>query len=249
AMAANTGERTLIPAIIPPGAAHPNGVFCLGGDAWKIVQLAGVFSSLLSDLAVRAAPKSGIYQGVVERLFYPGRSDSPLVHRIGLRILRLNCLTHEYAPLWRELWIPQYSQDSWLLDDVRSSRPRLADVGPEWTTETPLRRDLDRRNALVEIDALVSLLLGITAAEICSVYRTHFPVLFGYDRNEYLFDAEGRVVPTSIRKQWRTKGDDLSHEERTEKHASGTVYTYKLPFVYRDREKDMRLAMDRISNL
>ena len=30
AMAANTGERTLIPAIIPPGVAHVNGVFSVG---------------------------------------------------------------------------------------------------------------------------------------------------------------------------------------------------------------------------
>ena len=29
-MAANAGERTLIPALIPPGAAHPNGVFSVG---------------------------------------------------------------------------------------------------------------------------------------------------------------------------------------------------------------------------
>ena len=30
AMAANTGERTLIPALIPPGTAHINGVFSYG---------------------------------------------------------------------------------------------------------------------------------------------------------------------------------------------------------------------------
>ena len=41
--------------------------------------------------------------------------------------------------------------------DTREWRHRLplADVGPEWTPSTPLRVAVDRRQALVEIDALV----------------------------------------------------------------------------------------------
>lgn len=58
AMAANTGGRTLIPAIIPPGAAHPHGVFCVGGTTNRGLATAGGFSaSLLLDFAVRAAPE------------------------------------------------------------------------------------------------------------------------------------------------------------------------------------------------
>src|SRR5699024_7120296 len=69
AMAANTGERTLISAIIPSGTAHINAVFAVGSaDPFLLVRVASMASSLLADLMVRCAPKSGIYQGVLERI-------------------------------------------------------------------------------------------------------------------------------------------------------------------------------------
>src|SRR5699024_9036888 len=64
AMAANTGERTLITAIYPPGTAHINGVFSVAnptGTRSEIGALAGITSSLIADYTVRTAPKSGIY--------------------------------------------------------------------------------------------------------------------------------------------------------------------------------------------
>ncbi|MEU0265688.1 class I SAM-dependent DNA methyltransferase [Nocardioides sp. NPDC006303] len=260
AMAANTGERTLIPAIIPPGAAHPNGVFSVGFCQKRPRDLVGVAafaSSLLNDFAVRAVPKSGIYQGVFNRLAVAS-FEHPLTSHLLLRTLRLNCLTDAYADLWSEVMadgqMKAATEDVWTGGPDYPGRPALGDVTEERNSASPLRRASDRRQALVEIDALVALMLGVTADELCTIYRTQFAVLYGYDRTKYIYDANGREVPTPVLQTWRKAGlhrltpEDqvavgLPDESRTRVHPGSHIpYTYELPYLPRDREADMRLA-------
>ena len=132
--------------------------------------------------------------------------------------------------------------DFWTGGFANSVRKPLGDVGSKWTIETPLRIAADRRQALVEIDALVALGLGLTADELCTIYRTQFPVLYGYDRKTYLYDINGRLVPNEVLSVWRKKGDAISEEERTATNPAGNTYTYELPFQFLDREADMREA-------
>ena len=166
--------------------------------------------------------------------------EHPLFSSLILRSLRLNCITWAYADLWSACWDPFFASDSWTLP-ARSS-VRLGDVGPEWRPSTLLRRDRDRRQALVEIDALVALMLGVTADELCTIYRTQFAVLHGYDHGKYLYDANGRLVPVELQRLWAKEGDSLSADELTAENVSGNTYTYKLPFTRYDREADMRAA-------
>jgi len=93
----------------------------------------------------------------------------PRDHFLLLRALRLNCLTADYAPLWEELFDPAWRQDAWTREIP--SLP-IGEVTQEWAMATPLRRDAERRQALVEIDAVATVLLGITAEELCAIYRT-----------------------------------------------------------------------------
>lgn len=94
----------------------------------------------------------------------------------------------------------------------------------------------------MEIDALLALMLGLTVDELCTIYRTQFAVLYGYDRNVYYYDANGRLVPNSVLTVWRKKGQRISEEERTATNQAGNIYSYELPFVTLDREHDMRVA-------
>lgn len=240
-MAANTGERTFISALIPPGAAHINGVTSAGYTSSRIELAisAAVASSLLLDFSVRAAPKSTITAKTVSRL--PGLDTTALGSELALRCLRLNAVVAEYGPLWSSLWTDTFAEDGWA-PAGRSPTVPLALGSALWTPDVPLRRASDRRQAQVEIDAIVALSLGITADELCTIYRTQFPVLYGYDRREYLYDANGRLVPMPVQQVWRKKGDAITEDERTHTNASGNQYTYELPFVNLDREADMRTA-------
>lgn len=239
-MAAQTGERTLICALLPPGPAHVDGLQSSGGPhlgSRELVTVAGALSSLTGDFIIRAVPSNNIYASRVSRLpMVP--LDHPLLLALVLRTLQLNCLTDAYADLWNECWDPAFAHDETIL-------PRYGRVaaGRQWTAQTPLRRAEDRRNAQVEIDSLVALMLGVDVEDLCTVYRTTFAVLHGYDQDKYTFDRNGRLVPTEVLSVWKKKGERITHEERTAVHpGSGVAYEYKLPFATRDREEDFRVA-------
>lgn len=239
AMAANSGERTLFPALIPPGSAHVHGVMsaAVPGEPRTLVAVAGALASLLSDFSVRAAPKSGITADTIRRLPI-SELDHPLTAALLLRTLQLNCLTDAFAALWEDCWSPDAPEDEPIL-----TRHGSVDAERTWTESTPLRLAVDRRNALVEIDSLVALMLGVDIDDLCTVYRTQFPVLYGFDHQDYTYDANGRLVPYSVLSVWRKKGDKVTEEERTASHpGSGIDYVYELPFGTLDREADMRTA-------
>ncbi|GAB2628414.1 class I SAM-dependent DNA methyltransferase [Nocardioides ginkgobilobae] len=245
-MAATTGERTLIPAIIPPGAAHIHGLHSLWTDDPRhLVAVAGTLSSLVSDFALRAAAKANLYASSITRLAHV--VEHPLEADLALRVLRLNCLTDAYANLWESVAQPTEASE-WSGGLEWPGRNPIRAVGRKWAPEVPLRRASDRRQALIEIDVIVAKLLSLTADELGTLYRTQFPVLYGYDRNKYVYDSNGREVPTPILQLWRKKGldetsvDGMAEEERTHTNASGNTYVYELPFRTLDREADMRQA-------
>jgi hypothetical protein len=143
-----------------------------------------------------------------------------------LRALRLNCLIVDYVPLCEGLFNPAWQRDSWTRE---ISSPPIGEVAPKWTMATPLRRDAERRQALVEIDALAAVMLGITAEGLLSIYRTQFSVLRKYER-VMQFGVNGRQVPKEV----------LKDIERFGSHAD--LGRYELPFTGVDREAEMTIA-------
>ncbi len=243
-MAANTGERTLIAAIIPPGAAHVDGIFSAGFTEGRLIELVlvqAVMSSLVSDFLTRTVPKGDIRAPSVQRLAHIP-TDHLLRHELLLRVLRLNCLTSAYSTLWEHSFNDDFYRDNWTNKTPHGLSEALESVKPTWTRSTPVQVSVNRRQALLEIDALVALMLGLTADELCTIYRTQFPVLYGYDRHRDFYDFNGRLVPNSVLTVWRQRGDRISAEDRTSTNQAGNIYTYELPFVTLDREADMRQA-------
>ncbi|MGZ9884605.1 hypothetical protein ACXN1G_11740 [Rhodococcus ruber] len=149
----------------------------------------------------------------------------------------MNCLVRPYAPLWDELYNDAWTRDSWVphIGVDYTDRAPLGAIGPKWEWSTPLRRAADRRQALVEIDAIVAIMLGITAEELLTIYRTQFPVLQKYERDA-LYDANGRQLPSKLASEYRKRGGMKPSELTVD------GITYVEPFGGVDRERDMELA-------
>lgn len=227
-MADNAGQRTLIPALLPPGAMHVDGILSIGGPGispLNLAALAGALSTLIYDSMVRMSPKSTIRKNVIDRL--PWNGNHPLIPNLAATALRLNALTDAYNDLWNACAVEA---------DFRGSptitQARITGVGRSYES---------RRNLQIQLDVITALIFDITVGELLVLYRTSFPVL----RKEELatrVDLNGRLVPNEVLKVWRQKQDAISEDERTATNASGNTYTYELPFRTLDREADMRQA-------
>lgn len=76
------------------------------------------------------------------------------------------------------------------------------------------------------------------------IYRTQFPVMRRYDREDH-FDTNGRKVPKEILALWRKIGGDMEMPEsdRTWIHPqSGHEYLFELPLSPVDREAELKEA-------
>ncbi|MDO3650845.1 Eco57I restriction-modification methylase domain-containing protein [Nocardia mangyaensis] len=242
-MADSATVRTLHAAIIPPGPAHIEGLFSLTYENLRDVALAAGFTaSIISDFMVKLTGMANITIGLISSL--PHVRSHPLESELLLRALRLNCLISAYGPIWHELYDPEWRSITWVHVGERFKHPtiELGAITPEWTVDTPLRTDADRRQALIEIDAIVAVMLNITAEELLTIYRTQFPVLQKYER-EALYDTTGRQLPTKLASEYRKKGN-LPPSELT---VDGI--TYAEPFTRVDRERDMSLAHDHFTKL
>ncbi|MDQ1320784.1 MAG: hypothetical protein QG655_2027, partial [Actinomycetota bacterium] len=241
-MADSATVRTLHSAIICPGPTHIHGIQVIAArGAADTVIAAGFASSLEIDFMFKVLGIANLNCNAISNI--PHIRNHPLEPHLILRTLRLNCLVRPYAPLWEELCDPAWQNDSWVphVGVDHADRAPLGDVTPNWKWSTPLRRAADRRQALVEIDAIVAIMLGITAEELTTIYRTQFPVLQKYERDA-LYDAHGRQLPGKFASEYR-KG-----KARPEDFTVDGV-TYTEPFVGVDRERDMELAHKHFSDL
>ena len=200
-------ERSLHAALVPPGVAHVNTVNSLTvctcastckqlsspdglSDVRRTGLVAGLWASLPFDYLVKVSGKSDVQAELVDR--FPAPVDHPAAAQLLLRTLRLNCLTRDYQPLWDALYDEGFAADEWTSPFAGQLKP-LGVSEPEWSMNTPLRTDFERRAALVEIDALSALMLGLTAEHLTLMFRAQFPVLRKYEYEMY-FDANGRKI-------------------------------------------------------
>jgi hypothetical protein len=249
-MVSPSGERTLVPSILPPGPAHIHTVFGIAFESNQdLVLLSALASSIVLDFFVKSTGSGHVNQTLAGQL--PIAAPPVLVPLLTSRALRLNCLTTHYAPLWEELFTPAWQQDGFAKQDPRL--PTWSDLTPTWQRHCALRTPYERRQALVELDALAALSLEMTLDELLTIYRVQFPVLRQFESDTW-YDQRGHIIFTPnvhglpgvglTRQQW----EEVKHAEPGDPlpdHASA----YTPPFNRCDREEDMSMAYEHFRNL
>lgn len=249
---------------MPKGAGHIHGGFSMAFESIdRLIIATAQFISLPFDFFVKSTGKTNFLDDLAS--LFPVLEGFWMDSAV-LRALALNCLTMHYADLWKGPWNENYSKERWAKADPRLDNNFFVKLTPEWQRNCALRTDYSRRQALVEIDVLVSMALGLTLEELCTIYRIQFPVL-RQNENDTWYDRNGRIVFTCSkglpgvgfpRKAKPKEGEPIGWED-IKNMQSGTVsrivtedylpggprqrtIVYEAPFDRCDREEDYATA-------
>lgn len=187
-----SGERSLICAVLPRRTAHINGVISATFSSRdNTVDMAALCASLPLDFFMKTIAAQNLTS--VRMQGFPLGVDKKYNSALRSRCLRLNCVTNHYAELWQEVWNPAYREETWSIND-----PRLAPwdtLTEQWNHDIPLRNYFARRQALVEIDVVAAMALGLTLDELIMMYKIQFPVLQQNEQDTW-YDVNGQIVFT-----------------------------------------------------
>lgn len=262
-MLSQAGERTLICAVLPRKTAHINAVISVVfSNIYDSVDMAGLFSSIPLDFFTKTIGIGQIGKDMLSR--YPFGFQRKYQSSIRVRTLLLNCVSDRYKELWETCWDETYKITEWHIKD-----PRLKlfnSLSSEWDMDTPLRNQFERRIALIELDVISSMALGISLEDLEMMYSIQFPVL-QQNENDTWYDQKGNVVFTCSkgltgvgldRKAWEAMRGTLSVDgmsysgssetyEHTIDPAKSELYggqkvTYYAPYNRCDRIEDYRRA-------
>lgn len=248
------GERSLICAVLRGRTAHINGVISVAfRDRNNTVDMAALCASIIMDFYIKTVGASNL-QGSRMNSFPLGVAPK---YRTSLysRTLLLNCLTTHYTDLWQEMWDEAYRQETWSVEDDRLKPFRQ--LHADWAWDIPLRNYFERRMALVEIDVIAAMALGLTLEDLEMIYTIQFPVLQQNEADTW-YDQRGNIVFTCSkgltgvgvdRPVWNTIRDQQQGEtyvhtidpKKSELYANKQV-TYYAPYTRQDRIEDYRRA-------
>lgn len=262
AMISQAGERSLICAVLPRRTAHIHGIISISYlNRYDAVDMAALCASIVIDFYIKTIAAQNLRYSRLAT--FP--IGVPVKYKSALysRTLLLNCLTNNYSEFWSSCWNDEYNYEHWSINDTRL-KP-FGYLTQAWSWNTPLRNHFERRQALVEIDVLAAMALGLSLKDLELIYTIQFPVL-QQNENDTWYDQKGNIVFTCSkgltgvgcdRKEWNTiRGEQVDENtfvgvESTYVHIidskkselyGGEQVTYYAPYTRCDRIADYRRA-------
>lgn len=255
-----TGERSLQPAILAPKVSHTFGVISVTfKDTEKILEFCGLASSIVLDFFVKSIGAANLTDGKLR--YFPLGVERKYHKKIFVRTLLLNCLNDSYSKLWHGNFHADYINDRWSKEDFRLKS--FETLNDSWSWGTPLRNFYERRQALIELDVLSAMALGLTCSELILIYDIQFPVLQSYEENTY-YDIGGNIVFTNNSQGLKAVGVDTKtwnvikdmkageyyiHKVEKSEFYNGLEITFHAPFVKCNREEDYIIAWDHFEKI
>lgn len=253
------GERTLMPALIPRDVGHTNGII---GFAFKetkqLVMMLGGFCSLPFDFFIKLCGKGNLQMNTAGMLPLLDLNHI-LAPEVICRAARLNCVSENYALFWEEIYSPAFNQINWTKIDSRLSQQDFERLSPNWNHRVAFRDAFTRRQAMVEIDVLIAMMLGMTLNQLLSAYRIQFPILQQHEKDTF-YDTQGRIAfaknnaLTGVGETRKVFESIMLKMERGQKHLQSImddtmpggpverIIEYVAPFDRCDREQDYEIA-------
>ena len=251
-MLGSTSERTLIGSILPKKASH---VSTINSVAFKnydlLTEFASLCFSLPLDFFLKVIGAADLH--AVRLITFPLGIVDKYKSALYSRTLMLNCLTKHYADLWGEVWRDEFRSQTWSIDDERLHP--FSTLQRDWSWDTPLRNYFERHQALVEIDVIAAMALGLSLQDLEMIYTIQFPVL-QQNENDTWYDRKGNIVFTCSkgltgvgvdRPVWEQirdmkEGETYDHTIEKSELYHGQHVTYYAPFTKCDRIEDYRTA-------
>lgn len=251
------GSRTLVAALMPPWIGHVSGITGITcKDYRELLLILGCFSSLPIDYMLKSTAKANFQASTIRNIPIISRG-SKYASEIICRVLKLNAITTKYTWIWDKCKDDIHLSSGFTKADSRLKKENYPNS--TWSKQNAYVNDYERRQALVELDVLVSMAFEITLDELKTMYSLQFHILNSQEADTW-YDANGRIVYTNNRalvgigfgrKEWengikgapagkkfyRTITDDTMPGGPVER-----TIEYVAPFERCDREKDYEIA-------
>jgi hypothetical protein len=138
--------------------------------------------------------------------------------------------------------VDEYKNDNWSKLDNRLSN--FHKYTNNWNRNTPLRNSFERRWALIEIDVIVAISMGISLLELTLMYEIQFPVL-QQNEDDTWYDQKGNIIFTCSkgltgvgldRPEWEKITEDVNSMQRKLKDGDTYIHTIKKSELYLDQQ-------------